>query len=524
MIDEGYFPDLVILNSQEVVQKKPSLVKKLISYPWQDVLFRLYNRFVFRPDAKKLVDLSELLKGSDVIQSTPIEKGISNYLNEDTLNKIRDLKPHFILRFGFGILKGEVLDIPKHGVWSFHHGDEQYYRGAPPGFWEIYNQDVITGAILQRLTSKLDAGYIIRKAYYKTVDHSWNFHLNRLLYESSRWPLQAVIDIKNSCFSAYESKSEATIYKSPRNLQFIRFGLRILSNKIRFHYYNFLKAEDWNVGIINQGIEDFVKNPDTDSHEITWLKKKTKNTFLADPFLMTKDTTTKIIAESYSLKDEYASVVAIDPKSLEQKTVIDSGKHLSYPGTYEFNGDHYCIPESFSVAKIALHKWNPEKEIFEEDAILIDKVNGVDPTLLFHENKYWLFFTKQDLPSVNLYIYYADSLKGPYQPHANNPVKSDIRSSRPAGHFIKSEGKLLRPVQDCAKHYGAALRLMEVTKLSTTSFEERLKIIIEPKKRSKFNQGIHTLNGNDSLTIIDGKRFTFIPQNLRNQIKTKLNK
>jgi len=45
------------------------------------------------------------------------------------------------------------------GVWSWHHGDEDKYRGGPPAFWEIVNADPVTGALLQRLTERLDGAW-----------------------------------------------------------------------------------------------------------------------------------------------------------------------------------------------------------------------------------------------------------------------------------------------------------------------------------------------------------------------------
>ena len=75
-------------------------------------------------------------------------------------HNFRYLKPDVLVRFGFGIVKGPMLDLPTHGVWGFHHGDEEKFRGGPPGFWEIMHDDPVTGAVLQRLTEKLDAGRI----------------------------------------------------------------------------------------------------------------------------------------------------------------------------------------------------------------------------------------------------------------------------------------------------------------------------------------------------------------------------
>ncbi|UPV99307.1 hypothetical protein M0R88_12325 [Halorussus gelatinilyticus] len=71
------------------------------------------------------------------------------------------------IRFGFGILKGDVLDAPERGVLSFHHGDLREYRGMPCGFWEFLNDEDTAGVTLQRLTETLDGGEIVA---YEPVD------------------------------------------------------------------------------------------------------------------------------------------------------------------------------------------------------------------------------------------------------------------------------------------------------------------------------------------------------------------
>jgi hypothetical protein len=71
------------------------------------------------------------------------------------------------IRFGFGILKGEVLDAPRYGVLSFHHGDLREYRGMPCGFWEFLDGEDAAGVTLQRLTETLDGGSIVA---YEPVD------------------------------------------------------------------------------------------------------------------------------------------------------------------------------------------------------------------------------------------------------------------------------------------------------------------------------------------------------------------
>ena len=45
-----------------------------------------------------------------------------------------------IIRFEFDIIRGNILDASRNGIWSFHHGDNRINRGGPSCFWEIVHK------------------------------------------------------------------------------------------------------------------------------------------------------------------------------------------------------------------------------------------------------------------------------------------------------------------------------------------------------------------------------------------------
>ena len=116
--------------------------------------FTIYNRFFFHPTALAPTDLSATFAAVPRVACTVRREGFSEYFSPADLDAIRTHDLDFVLRFGFGIIRGEILDVPRYGVWSFHHGDEARYRGTPPGFWEVSRQDPVSGAILQRLVAE----------------------------------------------------------------------------------------------------------------------------------------------------------------------------------------------------------------------------------------------------------------------------------------------------------------------------------------------------------------------------------
>ena len=101
-------------------------------------------------------------------------------------------------------------------------------------------------------------------------------------------------------------------------------------------------------------------------------------------------------------------------------------------------------------------------------------------------------------------LFYADSLFGPWTPHRNNPVVSDVRRARPAGALFYQDGKLIRPSQDCSKAYGYALCFSEVTVMNEMEYSEIPVGRIDPEWTSN-NLGTHTYSRTDDFEIIDGK-------------------
>ena len=94
--------------------------------------------------------------------------GLYYSYNSEEIKKIKNLNLDVIIRGGSGILKGDILNVCKIGIFSFHHGDNDFYRGGPPGFWEVYNQEPSTGFIIQRINEVLDNGDVIFKGNIPT--------------------------------------------------------------------------------------------------------------------------------------------------------------------------------------------------------------------------------------------------------------------------------------------------------------------------------------------------------------------
>ncbi len=498
---------------------------------WRTGLFHYFEKRHFTPAAKNRVNLASDLEGIDSLPCTVEPQGYSEYFQIAEVEAIRTYDLDFILRFAFNIVRGDILNVARFGVWSFHHDDELKYRGGPAGFWEIFRGDPVSGALLQRLTEKLDGGTILKKGYLKTILHSYKGNLEQLLSVTSSWPAQVAneILIYPDDFNT-ASETQAPIYKVPGNFSMIRFLFILLKNRIKFYYKELVAAEVWNVGLIKKPIHEVaLGDGQLKKSDITWLRQFANTKYLADPSGFLENGKLHIMAEDYNYRWQKANISEIiwDIKRNSFSVpirIIEGDKHLSYPFIVEHDNNVYCVPESFRSANITLYRRNYSEEAFIEEKMLLDKVEAVDPTLFLYEGTWWLFFTIKKYSTTHLYVYYSKDLKGTYEPHRRNPVKIDICSARPAGTPFISGGILYRPAQDCSVTYGGRVVINQVLTLTKDEFKEKVVRIIDSVPGSPFDDGLHTISSVGNYTLIDGKRYRINRFFFMSQLREKLNK
>ena len=224
---------LVILNAEP---ESPSAWARVMRLRRRSLLYRAYRDFGFRPLANRPTDMGWLLTSAPVLTCKVTEVGrYSQHFNERDVSAIESFGLDFVMRFGFNIIRGDILNVARFGIWSFHHGDEQKYRGGPPCFWEIYNGDPVTGVILQRLTATLDGGIVLRKGYFETDPGSYVRTFDRAVLGSVQWPAEVCRDILSGS-AAYvggeQSDTSAPIYRHPSNRQMIGFAFGMMAHRI----------------------------------------------------------------------------------------------------------------------------------------------------------------------------------------------------------------------------------------------------------------------------------------------------
>ncbi|WP_424627523.1 glucosamine inositolphosphorylceramide transferase family protein [Bradyrhizobium sp. SYSU BS000235] len=232
----------------------------------------------------------------------------------------------------------------------------------------------------------------------------------------------------------------------------------------------------------------------------------------ADPFPITWKGRTFVFFEDLDHRAGKAVISAIEfdergPKG-DVIRVLEEPWHLSYPFLIEDGGELWMIPESFGNNDVALYKCIEFPAKWERHTTLLSGLSFSDATITQHDGLYYLFGASRDGGggySDTLSIYHSKSLFGPWQPHASNPVLVDRSCARPAGNFVRLNGQLWRPVQNCSEGYGAALGLAEVTELSPTTFKQIVRHTIRPEATRR-GRKLHTLNRSGRLEVIDGTK------------------
>ena len=217
----------------------------------------------------------------------------------------------------------------------------------------------------------------------------------------------------------------------------------------------------------------------------------------------------EVIPWAYEFLTEY---IGLEPERL-YVTV-----HVTDDEAYEIWNKTVGIPADH------IYRFDEDKLVLKKDSVLLDNIKAVDPTILYKDGKWNLFLGLQEYSNIKLFRYIANDLRGPYEPYYNNPIKTDCRNARMAGAFVRDGETLFRPGQESIRYYGTAVCINEIQVLSDNLYEETQITRIKPVKNSQFNKGLHTINGNEKLTVIDGKRFFFTVSGMLHQLKIKIRK
>ncbi|MZH02369.1 MAG: hypothetical protein F3745_02920 [Nitrospinae bacterium] len=451
------------------------------------------------------------------IEMTPERKGYFDIFSKNDCTKIENLDLVILLQHEFGIIRGEFLRTPKYGIWSFHNTENRAHRDTPAGFWEVYNNDSVTGITLQVLGDDQDGGKVIQKGFYNTPEF-WYQNLAVILDSS----VDLILKHLRLLYENRELKTESNgvysgmVYMPPSSFQLGKYIFKkyakVAFRKSRRTIRSLIRADD------SKDIYKLHIGKGCIDNAVLWRSKTIEppnNEFWCDPFLFEYEKQVHVFFENFEFSRQKGkiSVGIIGENQINAvKDAIDVNYHMSYPFVFEHNNDIFMIPETYEKKRLEIwkckgfpSKWSLEKTLFEGIS-LADSTIAKDK-----DGEFWLFtnisYTKVTYFSSHLYIFKIDSpMMNEIIPHKLNPVVTDCRSARGAGNiYTDHEGRLIRPSQASQNGvYGECLNLCHVKELTIDSYQEEILETITPKIKNGL-YAVHHLSQASGVFVVDGR-------------------
>lgn len=429
-----------------------------------------------RRDVSSLPHLSEIRLEPKVSPS-----GFVSRYSASDVTAVESLELDLIVRGNAGaILRGDILNASKEGILAFHHGDNRWNRGGPPGFWEVYHRKPSTGFVIQILSTDHDGGQVIFRGNLPTA-RTFSDNVSRLYRDSYPYLAKLVLDYsKVGQLPPAETRVPygGQLLRAPSVSQLAAFVVRSAYRAVPLLLSRFVlrRRVRWGVGFVNRPW------PDASLRRGTEVVNP-RGRFLADPFVVEMDQRAICFVEDYAFKSKTGRISAVellgDSEYKFLGPVIEENFHMSFPYVFTHQGDLYMVPETRAAGSIRLYRCVDFPMSWEFKRELISNTYAVDPMIFEFSNYWWLLantsLRKDGVAHSRLEAFYTDDpIRGEWKPHASNPLLVDSTVARNAGILHAQTGEVVRCRQSQGfANYGESLSLALINDLSPTSFSEK---------------------------------------------------
>jgi hypothetical protein len=386
------------------------------------------------------------------------------------------------------------------------------WRFQADGAAEVAAGEPLTGsALLVRLAPR-EAPRIAYQSWSRTYPLSVSRNRGALLQKTAEFPLRALRAaqrygrewLEQRPRLRTENQGQTTFSGSPlmekRGLSLVSLGARIARRGVE----KAVAVEQWSLAFrfgphgLNASLEGFTRIvPPADRD---WR----------DPFALEKNGRYFVFFEEILRGAGKGHIALIelgrDGRWSAPVRILEQDYHLSHPFVVEHDGQLYLVPESARNRTVEAYRCVDFPRRWRLERVLLDGARLVDATFHRAADRWWLFANgapgESRVFDDELHLYHARDLLGDWQPHRHNPVRSDARSTRPAGALYWRNGTLYRPAQICVPRYGAGIALNRVLRLTPDAFAERQVERLLPPPDSGL-LGLHTVNRAGELTVAD---------------------
>jgi hypothetical protein len=484
-------------------------------HAWRNLLYRLYERLdesrhALPDDPFQPIGIEDLLEGCERLDLQLFWNTEGAKIPKGDLAKVRQRRLDVLLHLCAGVPEKDLADIARHGVWSLCHGDAVSYPGTPAGFWEVMESTPLTGSVLRRLRADGGPGEILYRSFASTDWISPRRSKNNYFWKTSAFIIRKLTELKEQRPDALKplgfsvtdgDKILRAPDGAPGNLKMAGLAMRLAGRYARNAFGRLFYQEEWFLASS--------RRPDLPQGADLEYSFPPRECYWADPFPVEWNDKYYVFLEEvpHATKKGHISVLTWEGNRMGKTPVkvLERDYHLSYPFLFRWANRWYLIPESVENSTVELYRCVTFPFEWELEKVLMEGERLFDVTVKEIDGRWWMFASKAvggALEWDELHLFHAETPLGPWRAHSRNPVKSDVRSSRPAGALFEWQGDLHRPAQDCSRRYGYGISINKILKIDPEDYWEVEVSKILPRW-DKSILGIHTLNRIAGLTVVD---------------------
>jgi hypothetical protein len=469
--------------------------------PWVLRVYKAVDQWLFgdecRPDALARKDVGSLIGSCPTLE---IDPALHTWASQSVISSIERTNLDVLWVVGSRDIPEAIRSLPRRGVWVVDARPSTATAAVLSGSYTCE-------ARLLRLGSASEGDRVLDRSWTSIDRFSIRQTLNRLAWRAS--PLIARALMSDSRGSTWpESDDRVSNDSTQPKAGNVRTGRQLARLTLAYGMDKVDSAfsrEQWALAV---HVHEPSETPRFDGPP-TYHILAPPDRFWADPFPLEHEGRCYVFVEElrFDRPRGFISVLEINDRGPvgPAQTVLEEPHHLSYPSVFRAGSEIFMTPESSAARRIDLYRAVSFPDRWEKVGVLMDGVAAADPTVLFLDDRWWMFVNLGVPGGPNwdeCHLFLADRLEGPWRPHPRNPIRSDVRRSRPAGRLFRSDGRLYRPAQDCSVRYGYATVVHEVERMTPTDYREREVSRIVPGWR-RDSVATHTLNHAGRFTVLD---------------------
>jgi hypothetical protein len=438
----------------------------------------------------------------------PADSGSGGSSSEAALKVIAAMQLDVLLNLSSSPSSRRLQQLAKHGLWWFSSDHDLLVTL----FWMLYENNPVLENTLNISSSRFGTATI--PCSYSAADR-YSFFRN---YTNGCWKRAEAVA---RCLAQLHRvgwqrtpTAPATLlaqkHATPGTFETARLIPRLVKRIVRGQLTRSLMRERWFIAF-----RKVHRLEDSKAGEGTFtLILPPRGRFYADPFVIDKGDMTYVFFEDCSYRSGKAVISFVEINAAGQcsspEVALEESFHLAYPCLFQSENEIYLLPETKNNRTVQLYQATDFPRHWRLSHVLFNDVSAVDSSLLRHDGKFWLF--SSGLGSADpwvdwdsqLFLFFADSLLGPWKAHPGNPIAADVRNCRCAGQIIRWGDRLVRPAQDCSTVYGHTVFFNQINILSETDYHETPIGTISSHWVLN-NRGTHTYNRSDKYEVLDGR-------------------